>query len=137
MEGLNLIVIFTPDMEQVLFCRRRKEPYLGLLNFVGGHIEPGEDGLTAAYRELAEETSLTKEQVRLIHWMDLTYWVGGCRLEVYVGRLRERAQVCGDENDLLWLGLNHDFFDRTKFAGNGNIGHIMEEILLYRSVLME
>lgn len=50
MQGYNIIVVFDERRERVLLCRRRKEPYKGLLNFVGGKIEPGEEGLAAAYR---------------------------------------------------------------------------------------
>ena len=66
MQGYNLIVVFDERRERVLLCRRRKEPYKGLLNFVGGKIEPGEEGLAAAYRELREETGLEAGQLILL-----------------------------------------------------------------------
>lgn len=47
----------------MLMCKRRKNPFQGRFNFVGGKIEDGEDGLTAAYRELEEETTITKERI--------------------------------------------------------------------------
>ena len=36
------------------------------------------------------------------------------------------ADPRGDENSLVWMGLEEDFFDMNKFAGEGNIGHIYE-----------
>ena len=63
MQGYNLIVVFDERREKVLLCRRRKEPYKGLLNFLGGKIEPGEEWLAAAYRELWEETGLTEADI--------------------------------------------------------------------------
>ena len=126
MQGYNLIVVFDKRRERVLLCRRRKEPYKGLLNFVGGKIEPGEEGLAAAYRELREETGLTEADISLFHFMDLTYYRGApCRLEVYAGRLKGPAQVQGEENQLIWQDAKEDMFDRTRFAGMGNMGHIM------------
>ncbi len=126
MQGYNLIVVFDKRQERVLLCRRRKEPYKGLLNFVGGKIEPGEEGLAAAYRELREETGLTEADISLFHFMDLTYYRGApCRLEVYAGRLKGPAQVRGEENQLIWQDAKEDMFDRTRFAGMGNMGHIM------------
>ncbi len=126
MQGYNLIVVFDKRRERVLLCRRRKEPYKGLLNFVGGKIEPGEEGLAAAYRELREETGLTEADISLFHFMDLTYYRGApCRLEVYAGRLKGPAQVRGEENQLIWQDAKEDMFDRTRFAGMGNMGHIM------------
>ena len=59
MQGYNLIVVFSEDRTKMLMCRRLKEPYMGLYNFVGGKIEKGEDGIDAAYRELREETGCT------------------------------------------------------------------------------
>ena len=105
-------------------CRRRKEPYRGRLNLVGGKIESGEDHLAAAYRELAEETGVTEMDVTLLHLMDFSYYNPDCLLEVYAGQLCREVAVHGDENDLLWVPASEDFFDTTRFAGDGNIGHI-------------
>ncbi len=130
-KNYNLIVVYSSDREKLLMCRRLKEPYKGLSNFVGGKIEEGEDGLDAAYRELWEETSVTREQIRLTHLMDFYYALTPCRVEVYVGRLKEDVKVHGDENKLYWSDLEHDFFDMTKYAGEGNIGHILEHVKMY------
>jgi len=125
MQGLNVIWVFSPAADKVLMCKRRKEPYIGLYNLVGGKIEPGEDGLAAAYRELREETGIS--DIKLVHLMDFTYYLdGSCRLEVYAGRLAEPVDVHGDENELAWIDLREDFFDMRRFAGEGNIGHIFE-----------
>ena len=32
---LNCIVVFNKDKDKVLFCKRMKEPYKGMYNFVG------------------------------------------------------------------------------------------------------
>ena len=112
-------------------CKRHKEPYTGLYNLVGDKIESGEDGLTAAYRELKEETNIT--EIELIHLMDGTYFVtNSYRLEIYVGKLEKDIPVYGDEKELVWIDINENFFDMTRFAGDGNIGHILEIIKYYR-----
>lgn len=134
-QGYNLIVLFSPDTQSVLLCRRKKEPYLGLSNFVGGHIEAGEDGYGAAYRELWEETAVSADRVRLIHLMDFLYPLSACYVEVYVGKLRENVAVYGDENELYWTKTEQDFFDTSRFAGEGNMGHIMEQIKINREIL--
>lgn len=131
MKEYNVIVVFDQSEEKVLLCRRRKEPYKGLSNFVGGKIEPGEDGLHAAYRELWEETSIAKEKIGLFHFMDFTYYKDPChpdvdvRLEVYVGKLTGTVEIKGDENELYWCDAREDMFDTGRFAGQGNMGHIM------------
>ena len=51
MKKYNVIVVFNEAADRILMCRRRKDPYKGLSNFVGGKVEKGESGLNAAYRE--------------------------------------------------------------------------------------
>lgn len=130
MRQYNLIVVFSPDTSRLLMCRRTKPPYAGLYNCVGGKIEPGEGSLDAAYRELWEETSIEQGDIMLTHFMDLTYFLDDCFLEVYVGRLKRECAVQGEENELCWLPASENYFDMTRFAGEGNLGHIIEEIRL-------
>lgn len=127
----NVIAVFDRTRTKCLFCKRRKDPYKGLYNFVGGHAEAGEDGLSAAYRELYEETGITDKDIRLIHLMDFSYVLCDEVVEVYFGYLSEDIEVYGEENDLLWLDRQQDFFSMERFAGEGNIGHIMEHIRMY------
>lgn len=130
MQAYNVILLYDKNAEHILLCKRRKNPYLGMYNLVGGKIEPGEDGLDAAYRELLEETGVGRDAVALIHLMDFTYFLSECRLEVYAGKLRCDLQVAGEENELFWSELNRDFFDTRQFAGEGNIGHMIEQVKL-------
>ena len=67
MRKLNLIVVFSTNLDKVLFCIRAKEPYKGLYNFVGGKVENGETNDDAAYRELFEETGISREDIELDH----------------------------------------------------------------------
>ena len=136
MQGYNVIMLYSPSGEQVLMCRRKKEPYLGMSNFVGGKIEIGEAGLAAAYRELLEETGIDKTHVELRHVMDFTYYYSNCYVEVYAGRLKEDANVFGDENRLYWSELNHDFFDVREYAGEGNIGHMLLQVDMHRMKIL-
>lgn len=137
MIGYNAIVVFNESTDKMLMCKRRRNPYKGLSNFVGGKIEENETGLDAAYRELEEETSITKNDIILSHLMDFTYHFGNCYLEVYVGKLNKEIAVHGDENDLYWSELDHNFFDATQYAGEGNIGHIMMHVEMFRDQLLK
>lgn len=128
MQGYNCLMVYSPDRSRILMCRRKKQPYLGMYNFVGGKIEPGESGEAAAYRELFEETALTRASIDLRHLMDFTYYNQGCYVEVWCGRLKSDAPVSGDENELVWMDFDHDFFSLTEFAGEGNIGHMLEQV---------
>ena len=137
MQGYNAIVVFCKNADKVLMCKRRRNPYKGLLNFVGGKIEKDENGLDAAYRELEEETTISRNDIVLSHLMDFTYYFGNCYLEVYVGKLNKAVDVSGDENELYWSTLDHDFFDVTQYAGEGNIGHIMMHVKMYQEELLK
>ena len=131
MQGYNIIVVYNEATDKLLMCRRTHEPYLGLSNVVGGKIEPGEDGLSAAYRELEEETAITPADITLTHFIDFTYHLDNCYVEVYVGKLNKAVAVHGDENELYWSGTDCDFFDMSKYAGEGNIGHIMVHVEMF------
>ena len=128
---MNCIVVFNKDKDKVLFCKRKKEPFKDRLNFVGGKVEPGETSEDAAYRELQEETGITRRQIRLYRLMDLTYYHQDFILEIYVGRLSENVVLKEETNPLLWLSLEEDFAVRERFAGEQNIAHIINIALLY------
>ncbi|MBE6013399.1 NUDIX hydrolase [Anaeropeptidivorans aminofermentans] len=132
MQVYNLIAVFDFSCEKLLMCERKKDPYIGLFNFVGGKKEEHEHSDEAAYRELFEETAIKKEDIALTHLMDFVYYLGDCKVEVYAGRLNRTLSIFGDENKLYWSGIDCDFFDMSKYAGEGNIGHIMEQIKIYR-----
>jgi len=130
MQGYNVIIVYNYDSEKILMCRRLKDPYKGLSNLVGGKIETGESSLDSAYRELFEETNISKEDIKLHHLMDFTYYFQNYYVEVYVGKLKHDISVFGDENELYWSDLDHNFFDMSLYAGEGNIGHMLEQVNL-------
>ena len=125
---LNVIMVFSPDGERILFCRRTKEPFLGKYNMPGGHIEPGETDEDAAYRELEEETGIGRGDISLLRVMDFLYYTEDMELQVWAGQLKRETALREEENPLFWLSAEEDFFDSGRFAGNGNIGHILCEV---------
>ena len=128
MKRMNVIVVFDKNLEKILMCKRTKEPYMGLYNFVGGKIEKDNDGLNEAYRELEEETNIKKEDLDLIYFMNLIYVKWNKELEVYYGKLNKEVELVEEVNKLEWINIDDNFFDMNKYAGEGNIGHIIEEI---------
>ena len=128
MKRYNVVMVFSPDGTKLLFCRRMKEPFLGKFNMVGGHIEAGESDEDAAYRELEEESGIRREDIRLTHVMDFIYRTEDMELQVFAGQLLHDVTLCAEENPLFWLDADEDYFDASRFAGNGNIGHILIEV---------
>ncbi len=128
MKKMNVIVIFDKNLNKTLMCKRTKEPYMGMYNLVGGKIEKEDDGLNEAYRELSEETNIQKSDVDLVYFMNLSYIKWNKELEVYYGILNKDVTLIEEVNKLEWVPIDDNFFDMKKYAGEGNIGHIIEEI---------
>ena len=128
MKKYNVIVVFDKNLEKALMCKRTKEPYQGMYNLVGGKIEKENDGLNEAYRELQEETNITNNDISLVHFMNIEYITFDKLIEVYYGILNKDVNLIEEVNKLEWVSINDNFFDMNKYAGEGNIGHIIEEI---------
>lgn len=78
----------------------------GLYNGVGGHIKQGEDPLSAARREILEETGLTPERLRLCGVVNVdTGDQLGIGLYVYVGEVRSGDFRNSLEGDPTWIPL--------------------------------
>lgn len=135
MKKLNVILVYNKEEEKILMCKREKEPYKGKFNLVGGKVEQGEKELDAAYRELQEETGITKEDINLKHLMNFQYEMSEMELELYVGKLNKEKVVIEEINKLYWLDKNEDFFNVEKFAGEGNIGHMVKQVEIYKNKL--
>lgn len=131
MKEYNVIVVFDKEIKKTLMCKRAKEPYKGMYNLIGGKIEKENDGLNEAYREVHEETSITKRDILLNHFMNIDYLALNKSLEVYYGVLKHDVELIEEVNKLEWVDINDDFFNMKKYAGEGNVGHIIEEIKIY------
>ena len=137
MKKLNVIIVYDKNEEKILMCKRTKEPYKDKFNLVGGKVETGENELCAAYRELFEETGITDKDIILSNLMNFEYKLMDMELEVYVGKLNKDVKLVEEVNKLYWLDKNENFFDYNKFAGEGNIGHMLEHVNFYKDELLK
>ena len=135
MKKLNVILVYSNEENKILMCKREKEPYKGKLNLVGGKVEQNEDELHAAYRELQEETGITKSDIVLTHIMNFQYKMSNMELEVYAGKLNKDVQLKEEINKLYWVDKNENFFDVDKYAGEGNIGHMLRQVEINKNKL--
>lgn len=136
MKKLNVILVFNKDENKILMCKRAKEPYKGKYNLVGGKVEKDEKELDAAYRELQEETGITGEDITLTHIMNFQYMLSDMELEVYAGKLNRDVVLTEEINKLCWMDKKENFFDMEKFAGEGNIGHMLYQVETYYKKLV-
>lgn len=130
MKRLNVVLVFNKEKDKILMCKREKNPYKGLYNLVGGKLEEGENELDGAYRELEEETGITSSDISLKHVMNFDYKLLDMELELFAGRLNKDKELIEEVNKLYWIDANENFFDMNKFAGEGNIGHMLKHIEL-------
>ena len=135
MKKLNVILVYNKNEDKILMCKREKEPYKGKYNLVGGKVEDNENELDAAYRELQEETGITVENITLNHIMNFQYKIQNIELEVYAGKLNKDVELIEEVNKLYWINKNENFFDKNKFAGEGNIGHMIEHTQMWKNKL--
>jgi len=56
-------VILENEKREILMLKKKNNPYAGLWDTPGGHINPGETALEAAVRETREETGLRPEKL--------------------------------------------------------------------------
>ncbi len=135
MKKLNVILVYNKDEDKILMCKRKKEPYKGKFNLVGGKVEENENELHAAYRELQEETGITNNDITLSHIMNFQYAVSDIELEVYYGKLNKEVELVEEVNHLQWISKQENFFDLDKYAGEGNIGHMIQQAEIYKQKL--
>ena len=128
---LNLVIVFNKDLDKGLFCIRSKDPYKGMYNFVGGKLEEGETSIQAAYRELFEETGISKADIELDHFMDINYFKYENDLQIFYGVLEKEVELVEEKNKLEWVDLGDNLLDTEKFAGNYNIPHMIRQIKIY------
>lgn len=135
MKKLNVIIVYNKEENKILMCKREKEPYKGKFNLVGGKLEENETELQGAYRELQEETGITKEEIELTHIMNFQYQMSNMELEVYAGKLKKEINLVEEVNKLYWVDKKENFFDLQRYAGEGNIGHMVEQVEIYKNQL--
>ena len=67
--------------------------------------------------------------------MNMEYKLKDIELQIFAGKLNKDVEVIEEVNKLYWLSKNENYFDVTKFAGEGNIGHMIEQVNLNKDIL--
>lgn len=131
MRELSIVMVLHPDGKRILMCHRTKDPYKGLYNVLGGKKEAGESMETCAYRELYEESGIGSQDIVLEHISDLIYYKENMMLGFYAGILRQEVVLREEKHPLCWISMKEDFGDETRFAGVGNLVHLVRLAQMY------
>lgn len=103
-------LIFIVNDDEILLIKgaKDKKNWAGLYNGIGGHIESGEDALSAAQRELFEETGLQNIQLdlRAIIFIDVEEYQG-ISMFVFLGVSKKKVLVSSEEGRLEWIKIDH------------------------------
>lgn len=112
-QSVARVLVFAREGDNVLLLRGApdKKIWPGLYNGIGGHIERGEDPLTAAQRELREESGLAlePEQFRLaaVITIDMGPADPGIMLFTFVAETIERTAASSSEEGVPeWHDVN-------------------------------
>jgi 8-oxo-dGTP diphosphatase len=102
-------LIFVTRGEQVLLLKgaAHKRLWANLYNGIGGHIERGEDPLSAARRELSEEACLEVSSLALVGMViaDASESTG-IGIFVYKGKYEGGEPVSSEEGQLEWVDVH-------------------------------
>lgn len=120
----TLTLVFNKDKTHVLLCNHLK---YGGYNYIGGKIEELEDTFTASYRELFEETGISKDTVDLYFVRQETVVTTNTNLAggiwsmfITAGILKEDVNLIEEKNPLLWVPITDIDTFLYKCIGNGN-----------------
>ena len=69
--------------------------------------------------------------------MELDYPFLGYDLEIFFGFLAEEKTLKEEINPLIWVSADDDFTDMGRYAGAGNIAHMINIIRMYRKELSD
>jgi 8-oxo-dGTP diphosphatase len=106
-QAIPRVLVFLRHGQDVLLLKGAadKRIWANRYNGVGGHVEPGEDVLSAARREAAEETGVAVHDLQLsaVANIDAGDPAAGILMFVFVGWSDSRETVASAEGELHWL----------------------------------
>lgn len=139
LKGYTVCFIFNSAGTKILMQLKDRTLYKGKLNGVGGKIEEGELPLDGAYREIEEETSLTREDVPDLKWIATIIACEQCddrykdyypELNFFAGTTENLSKAHNPETEsevLVICDIKNGDIDipEKDIAGDGNLHYII------------
>lgn len=126
----TLILVFNGDKVLLQKGAPTKKIWAGFFNGLGGHVERGEDALSAARRELMEEAGLECNNLHLCGTVMIDVEEhNGIMLFVMTGDEITGTIIESDEGSLHWVNVN----DLSKMKIVEDIPEIVKRILAGKS----
>lgn len=102
----TLTLVFNKNKDKVLMCKHKK---FNALNYIGGKVEDMEHTYNASYRELEEETGITRDDVELefLRQESVTSKALNSTWSMYItaGILKNDVELKPEKNELLWVPI--------------------------------
>jgi 8-oxo-dGTP diphosphatase len=59
------------------------------------------------------------------------------KMMVFIGKLDRDVSLVREVHELLWVDIDENFFDTSRYAGEGNIGHMIEIYKQHRKIIFK
>lgn len=135
MKRYVVILLFNEDMSKILLIKRKKKPYVGLYNGIGGKIEENENVFECSIRETKEEINVILHDPKLLvtHLYPENEKLtqnSNVELNVLYDVIKEAEFEENEEGTFEWLNVEFvlDANNRS-IAGYSNVGLFVREIL--------
>lgn len=131
MKYYTLTIVFNKECDKVLMCWHEKQR---AYNFIGGSIKDGESKKDASYRELLEETGITKDDIQLftvrqeIVFGNKDLYKNDWDMYITYGVLNKGVTLKEEKNRLCWLPITSEEID-VNSMGYGNCRVFLNEAL--------
>lgn len=134
---LTLSLVFNPTKDKVLMCFHKK---IGMYNFLGGRASYDETGMDVSYRELQEESGITKDDIELVfvreefarsraRYYEKHNLNNEWCIYVTAGVLKHNVILVPEKNELFWIDITDDDHFTKKSAGLGNCWLYLHEAM--------
>jgi 8-oxo-dGTP diphosphatase len=126
------VLIFLTRKDQVLLIKgaSNKQIWANRYNGIGGHVKPGENVLSAAYRELFEETGIDASKLQLCGIINIdTGSTVGITVVIFHGEYYGEEVIPSSEGKIEWVS----FEMIPRIPSVEDIPVLLQHVLKYKS----